>query len=156
LQVRRSFADVRCVTALVVDDDVRIRALVVRLIRSCGFDSTVEASDGREALAYLEKHDPDLILTDMDMPRMGGIEMVRRLRADGIRTPVIMLSARDEETIIAQAHKAGISAYLCKPVNATTLSRTIHRTLAIAARMNRRPGGKTRNQRDPRGRRGVA
>ena len=156
MQVRRSFADVRNVTALVVDDDTRIRALVVRLIRSCGFDATIEAAVGREALAYLEKHDPDLILTDMDMPGMGGIEMVRRLRADGIRTPVIMMSAQDDEAVIAQAHKCGISAYLRKPVNGVMLARMIHRTLAVAERMSKRPGGKARDHRDHRGRRGVA
>jgi two-component system chemotaxis response regulator CheY len=143
------------VTALVVENDARIRLLVVRLIQSCGFDSIAEAADGREALAYLASHDPELILTDLDMPRMGGIEMVRRLRANGIRTPVIMLSAQDDHVVIEQARRTGISAYLAKPVDARALTRTIHRTLAVAARTNKRPGGGVKS-RDHRDRRGVA
>ena len=65
----------------------------------------------------------------------------RRLRADGIRTPVIMLSAQDDETVIEQARQAGISAYLSKPVDARKLSQTIHRTLALAARTSKRSLG---------------
>jgi CheY-like chemotaxis protein len=147
------------VTALVVENDPRIRPLVVRLIRSCGFQSVAEAGDGKEALDYLAAHDDiDLILTDMDMPRMGGTELVRRLRAEGVRTPVIMLSAQDDEAVIEQARKAGISAYLSKPVDARKLSQTIHRTLALAARTNKGParGGKMRDHREHGHRRGVA
>jgi CheY-like chemotaxis protein len=153
LQHRRPIADVKEVTALVVENDLRIRPLIVRLIRTCGFETVAEAGDGKEALAYLASHDPDLILTDMDMPRMNGIEFVRKLRAADVRTPVIMMSAQDDETLIAQARQAGISAYLSKPMNAQSLSRTIHRTLALAARMTKRqgPGAKPREPR-----RGVA
>jgi two-component system chemotaxis response regulator CheY len=154
LQDGRPIADVGDVTALVVENDAGIRPLIVRLIRTCGFSSVAEAGDGKEALAYLALHDPDLILTDMDMPRMNGIEFVRKLRAEGVKTPVIMMSAQDDETIIAQARQAGISAYVSKPMNAQTLSRTIHRTLALAARLSKRPtagGAKARERR-----RGVA
>ena len=141
-------------TALVVENDVRIRPLIVRLIRTCGISSVAEAGDGKEALAYLASNDPDLILTDLDMPRMNGIEFVRRLRASGVKTPVIMMSAQDDETLIAQARQAGISAYVSKPMNAQTLSRTIHRTLALAARMTKRQGSSIAKAREHR--RGVA
>ncbi len=139
--------------ALVVENDERTRPLVVRLMHCFGFDAVAEAADGRQALTLLSKrHDVDLILTDLDMPRMSGLDLVRRLRQAGNQTPIIMLSARDDRDLIQEARRAGITAYLPKPVNPDALATLIRRTLAAADRITHRSAAK----RQPRSRKGAA
>ena len=82
-------------TVLVVDDDPHIRDLLTFALRKAGL-ATREAGDGEAALADLEAHPSDLVVLDINMPRMDGIETCRRLRAKG-DTPVLFLSSRDDE-----------------------------------------------------------
>lgn len=117
---------------LVVDDDGRLRQVLARLLRASGFDAVDEAADGEEALLALGKGQPDLIITDFQMPRMDGIAFVRRIRAEGNLTPVIMLSGHEDPHSIVVAIKAGVSNYLLKPINPEVLFEKIGQTLGIS------------------------
>jgi two-component system chemotaxis response regulator CheY len=114
---------------LVIDDDARLRQVLGRLLRSSGFDRVEEAADGLEALEMLAHSHPDLILTDNQMPRMDGIAMTRRLRADGNMTPIIMLSGHGDSHQVVMAVKAGVNNYLPKPISADVLFEKIAQTL---------------------------
>lgn len=99
---------------LVVDDDPDIRAALDRGLRLSGFDVRT-ACDGRDALRQIAEAEPDVIVLDVTMPEVDGVEVCERLRAGGFNTPVCMLSARDETDDRKAGLRAGADDYLIKP-----------------------------------------
>jgi two-component system response regulator MprA len=101
---------------LVVDDDAAVRESLGRALRLEGYDVEL-ASDGSEALERLEANgdDPDLIVLDVLMPNVDGLEVCRTLRRTGSRLPVLMLTARDEVTDRVAGLDAGADDYVVKP-----------------------------------------
>ncbi len=99
---------------LVVDDDAPIRRMLDRTLAVEGY--VVEsAADGGEALAAVERSVPDLIVLDVTMPGLDGLAVCRRLRAKGLATPVLLLTARDEVPDRVAGLDAGADDYLVKP-----------------------------------------
>jgi len=103
--------------ALTVDDSMVVRRVVGQCLRSIGFEVD-EAGNGEEALlSLLQKGAPDLVVLDWNMPLMGGLEFLVRMRKldrfQGVK--VIMLTARNELEAVEQAMKAGANEYLMKP-----------------------------------------
>jgi len=101
---------------LVVDDDAAVRESLRRALRLEGFDVEL-AGDGAEALERLEENgdDPDLVVLDVLMPNVDGLEVCRRLRRTGSRVPVLMLTARDEVRDRVAGLDAGADDYVVKP-----------------------------------------
>ncbi|EKD58469.1 MAG: two-component hybrid sensor and regulator [uncultured bacterium] len=101
---------------LVVEDEIAIANMIKRVIEmeSSSYDVDL-ASDGREGLLMAEKGNYDLILLDMMLPRLNGLELCRSLRYKGITTPVIMLTAKDTIEDRMAATEAGANDYLSKP-----------------------------------------
>ena len=99
---------------LVVDDEATVRQALERALRLEGF-AVVTAADGLEALSAVAQRPPSVIVLDVTMPRLDGVSVVRRLRSDGIDTPVCMLSARDEVEDRVAGLQAGADDYLVKP-----------------------------------------
>ena len=120
-------------TIVIVEDHAQTRSALGVLLRGLGADVLAEAPDGQAALELLATQHPDLILTDCQMPRLDGIGLVRRLRARGDHTPVIMISGQHEPQIKAMAMAAGVSHYLFKPLSTASLQRAIGQTLGGAA-----------------------
>ena len=100
---------------LLVDDDARIRRTVGAGLRLEGFD-VVPASGGRAALAAVEQIEPAVMLLDMAMPDLDGLEVLRRLRAGGHDLPVCVLSARDEIGDPVAGLEAGADDYVVMPL----------------------------------------
>lgn len=98
---------------LVVDDSPVVRSLLVEALRRNGFD-TDAAEDGQAALDAIGGRPPDLLLTDLEMPRMGGLELVRTVRAGFPDLPIVMLSARGGPDDVSRGRQAGADAYLVK------------------------------------------
>ena len=98
---------------LVVDDEPQIARVLRRSLTSHGYEVQV-ASEGEEALATYELWKPDVVLTDISMPNMGGLELCRRLRRLSA-VPIIVLSAKGEERIKVEALDAGADDYVTKP-----------------------------------------
>lgn len=98
---------------LVVDDEPAIRDVLAQYLRSEGFDVT-EAADGLAALERAQADRPDLIILDLTLPRLSGLEVFRRLRATG-ETPVIMLTARVNEVDRVVGLELGADDYVGKP-----------------------------------------
>jgi two-component system, OmpR family, response regulator MprA len=99
---------------LVVDDEPAVRAALERALRLEHYEVDL-ASDGREALDRLAAAPPDAIVLDVAMPGVDGLEVCRRLRAAGDRTPVLMLTARDAVDDRVAGLDAGADDYLVKP-----------------------------------------
>ena len=99
---------------LVVDDDPPLQRMLARTLTAEGFAVAV-AADGGAALAEAERSAPDVIVLDVAMPGMDGLAVCRRLRAKGVRTPVLMLTARDAVPDRVAGLQAGADDYLVKP-----------------------------------------
>jgi two-component system response regulator MprA len=114
VNVRRGF-DAGRVRVLVVDDEPAVRTSLTSALRFEGYDA-VAVSDGAQALdAILDDEPPDLVILDMLMPRLDGLQTVRRLRARGLMLPVLMLTARDALGDRVLGLDAGADDYLVKP-----------------------------------------
>jgi two-component system OmpR family response regulator len=98
---------------LLVDDDPHIRQLLAFAFCKAGM-ATIEAGDGEEALAMAAIEAPDLVVLDINMPRMDGLEVCRRLRANG-EVPILFLSARDDEIDRVLGIELGADDYVVKP-----------------------------------------
>lgn len=98
---------------LVVDDEPMVREVLARYLEQEGFDVST-AEDGEEALSAFESNRPDLVLLDLMLPRIDGLEVFRRMRA-GSTTPVIMLTARGDETDRVVGLELGADDYVTKP-----------------------------------------
>jgi two-component system chemotaxis response regulator CheY len=107
------------IRALIVDDSGVMRKIVERSLRQAGLDlaEVWEAGNGLEALALLQEKTPDLILSDINMPSMDGLEFVRQLRgvesAKGI--PVVMITTEGSESRVVEALSCGARGYIRKP-----------------------------------------
>jgi two-component system response regulator MprA len=99
---------------LVVDDDAAVRDSLARTLRFEGHDVQT-AADGREGLDAVRAGEPDAMILDVSMPNLDGLETCRRLRADGIVLPVLMLTARDSVGDRVAGLDAGADDYLIKP-----------------------------------------
>jgi two-component system response regulator MprA len=117
---------------LVVDDEPALRSALERALRLNGFDVAL-AEDGEDGLAALRAEAPDIVVLDVLMPRLDGIAACRRLRADGDRTPVLMLTARDAVADRVAGLDAGADDYLVKPF---ALEELLARVRALVRRSN--------------------
>ena len=108
--------------ALIVDDSTVMRKIVERALRQAGLDPLVvlEAGSGTEGLELLKAKSVDLILSDINMPSMDGLEFLRQLRAQNLApgVPVVMITTESSEEHVKQAILAGAQGYIRKPFTA--------------------------------------
>jgi two-component system KDP operon response regulator KdpE len=104
---------------LVVDDEPQIARVLKTTLSSHGY-STRTASDGDEAIQMMREWSPDLLITDLRMPNMDGLELCRHVRATS-QMPIIVLSVRGEERIKVEALDAGADDYVTKPFSTNEL-----------------------------------
>jgi len=107
------------ICALIVDDSSVMRKIVERSLRQAGLDigEVMEAGNGMEALAALQKKKPDLILSDINMPSMNGLEFVKQLQnVAGMKdVPVVMITTEASESHVVEALSYGAKGYIRKP-----------------------------------------
>lgn len=117
-------------TILVVDDDLGTRLSVSDYLELSGY-SVITANDGQEALVMVDDHHPDLIVTDIVMPRMNGYELVRRVRKKSVfrLLPVILLTARTKTQERILGYQSGCDLYLPKPFELQELAAAIRNLL---------------------------
>lgn len=122
--------DITKIRVLVVDDNDFMRDLVASMLREIGFREITHAGDGEAALAKVQEVEPGLILCDVDMEPMNGLDFVEHLRKRALPpptppTPVILLTSHSEAEIVQRAIKLGVSAYVVKPVKRNQLEARI-------------------------------
>jgi two-component system, OmpR family, KDP operon response regulator KdpE len=115
---------------LVVDDEPQIARVLRRSLSARGYEVQV-ASDGEEALATFDSWKPDIVITDLSMPNMGGLELCRRLRAV-TSVPIIVLSVKGEERAKVEALDLGADDYVTKPFGIDELLARVRATLRRA------------------------
>jgi two-component system KDP operon response regulator KdpE len=115
---------------LVVDDEPQITRVLKTTLSSQGY-GVRSAADGQQALDEMKDWPPDLIITDLRMPLMDGLELCRRVRKDS-RVPIIVLSVKGEETIKVEALDAGADDYITKPFSVNELMARVRAALRRA------------------------
>jgi two-component system response regulator AtoC len=125
---------------LVVDDERNIRESIQRLLELEGIGAA-SASDGKEALELLRSETFDAVVTDLKMPVMGGQELLERVREEGFRSPVIMISALGEINDAVKALKTGAVDYLIKPFDPDELIYKIRAAVSNRRRENQLEAG---------------
>jgi two-component system chemotaxis response regulator CheY len=114
---------------LAVDDSPSMRLLVKLSLEESGHQVLV-ANDGLEGLEVLGREKVDLIVTDINMPKMNGIEFIQKLRAQGVRfTPVLVLTTEAGQALKDQARKAGAAGWLVKPFDAPQFIAAVRKVL---------------------------
>jgi two-component system nitrate/nitrite response regulator NarL len=110
-----SNADTGLIRVLVADDHPLYREAVVRAVRARPeFELIGQAEDGRAALGVIRESAPDVAVLDVEMPSLGGVDVVRAVNRDALGTRVVLLSAHLESDTVYAAVQAGVSAYLSK------------------------------------------
>lgn len=116
---------------LLVDDAAMMRLLARRTLERVGYVVT-EAADGAEALSQLSQlPEPGLIVCDIHMPKMSGIELLANLKERGIATPVILLTGDVEPDLIERARELGAKAWLVKPLKLDLFLNTVRKALPL-------------------------
>jgi two-component system chemotaxis response regulator CheY len=117
-------------TILTVDDSASMRQMVVFTLKGAGYN-VVEAADGVQALAIAKKQSFDLVITDVNMPNMDGISLIRELRAlPAFKfTPLLMLTTESSPEKKQQGKAAGATGWIVKPFNPDQLVKTVQKVL---------------------------
>ena len=119
--------------ALVVDDSMTIRRIVIKALGMVGINDATEAGDGLEAVKAVQSGQFDLILLDWNMPKLSGIEALRAIRQAGNKTPVIMVTTEAEKSRVIEAIKTGANDYLIKPFSPDQLAAKVKNVVGTAA-----------------------
>jgi two-component system chemotaxis response regulator CheY len=124
------------IRTLIVDDSSVMRKIVERSLRQAGLDPLLvfEAASGTEGLALLTTMEVDLIVSDINMPSMDGLEFVRQLRAQNLApgVPVVMITTESSEEHVRQAILAGAQGYIRKPFTAEQVKERVLPLLTAA------------------------
>jgi two-component system chemotaxis response regulator CheY len=116
---------------LVVDDSATTRMLISLTLKKGDDLRIIEASDGKEALAQLDSQHVDLVLTDINMPNMDGLELITRIRSNRRepKIPIIVITTKGEETSRDEGLALGADAYVLKPISGAKLQSLVKELL---------------------------
>ncbi len=108
------------IKVLVVDDFATMRRILKNILKQLGFTNIVEADDGTTAWEVLEEQSIDLIISDWNMPKMTGLDLLKKVRAssDYSKIPFLMVTAEAQKQNVIEAVQAGVSNYVVKPFTA--------------------------------------
>jgi two-component system, chemotaxis family, chemotaxis protein CheY len=114
---------------LVVDDFQTMRRIIRNYLRQLGFNNVEEAEDGDVALEKLKESEFDFVITDWNMPKMTGIDLLKKIRAANNfkNIPVLIITAEAEKENVVQAAQAGVNDYIVKPFTPEVLQTKIEK-----------------------------
>lgn len=124
---------------LIVEDEPDLAATCARLFRQMGHIPLV-ALNGHEALTLIDAEHPDLVLTDLRLPGVDGLGVLRHARRTATGIPVILVTAYVSEETRREAMRAGATAYLAKPFTLADLRTTVEGALAVGTKTDAAPG----------------
>ncbi len=126
--------------ALIVDDDVYVRLCMLRMIewQSLGFSQVLEADNGATALEIALREKPDLIISDVKMPILGGLELSKQLHKEMVDTCVIILSEYNDFEFVQKAMGCGVQDYFLKPITRERLAEISERIRQAAVDLKKR------------------
>ena len=114
---------------LIVDDSSSMRAIIAKIIKASGFNAgeLLEAADGKEAMKVLASEWVDIVMTDINMPHMSGMEFIREMKKDELlrSIPVLVVTTEGSDTRVQEAFKLGAMGYIKKPFLPEDIKKTL-------------------------------
>ncbi|MBF0210867.1 MAG: response regulator [Desulfamplus sp.] len=119
------------IRVLIVDDFATMRRILKNILKQIGFKNLLEADDGTTAMEVLEKNDIELVISDWNMPKMTGLELLKWVRGNKkyAKTPFLMVTAEAQKQNVIEAVQAGVSNYVVKPFTAEAISEKLKKIL---------------------------
>lgn len=115
---------------LIVDDQFGIRILLTEVLQTEGYN-TFQAANGVQALSFIEQKHPDLVLLDMKIPGMNGLEVLKGIKNKSLHTKVIMMTAYGEMDMIEEAKRNGAIAHFTKPFDINDVLKSVKTELPL-------------------------
>lgn len=120
---------------LIVDDEPEILKILINIF-SKYFSTVHTATNGRVAQEIVRDSKPDIVLTDIKMPEVSGLDLVIQMRAEGINTPVVLISSSEDRNDLLKAIKLGVQDFVTKPFKRADVEQAVHRVLEMSVRNN--------------------
>jgi two-component system, chemotaxis family, chemotaxis protein CheY len=119
---------IKATRILTVDDSASMRALLLHSLSECGFD-VAQAVDGEDALEWLTANEVDVVITDINMPRLDGFGLIERLRGGNLHRdkPILVLTTESSDEKKQRARDAGATGWIVKPFDAAKLASAVRR-----------------------------
>ena len=119
------------ISVLVFDDFATMRQIVKGVLKQIGFTNVIEAGDGNLALKELKKEDVGLIISDWNMPKMNGLDLLKAVRGDKKLKdiPFIMVTSEGQKENVVEAVKSGVNSYIIKPFTPETFGEKLEKVL---------------------------
>ncbi|MFA4827720.1 MAG: response regulator [Thermodesulfovibrionales bacterium] len=118
---------------LVVEDSATMRLFIRMFLRSISDVRITEATDGQDGLEKLGKESFDLVITDVNMPRLDGLQLIERIRGSlGLKMPIIILTTRGEKENVEKGISLGANNYVTKPIVGPTLTNLVMDYIQVA------------------------
>jgi len=114
---------------MLVDDAAFMRMMIKKALTDNGFSNFVEAQDGAEAVRKYEEEKPDLVIMDITMPNMDGLQALKKIREADASARVVMCTAMGQESMVVDAIKSGARDFIVKPFNAERIVQTVNSIL---------------------------
>lgn len=114
---------------LLVDDAAFMRTTIKNCLTKAGYENLLEAGDGKQAVEIFQKEKPDLIIMDITMPNMDGIEALQVIKQLDANAKVVMCSAMGQETMVVQAIQLGALDFIVKPFKPDRILKTVSKIL---------------------------
>ena len=112
-------------TVLICDDSMFARTVTRKMLEGAGYQVVAEAEDGEDAVTKYRESAPDLLLVDLVMPRVGGVEAIRRIRAEHPEARILVCSAMGQEKLVEAAMNEGAKGFLVKPATPGPLAAAV-------------------------------
>ena len=114
---------------VIIDDEPWTRGVIMKLVHwnRLDLEAIGEAADGEAGLELIRKVSPDIVITDVRMPRINGIELVKTLRTEGFRIPILIISGYDDFSYVRSALQLDVTDYLLKPIKGIELNQQLER-----------------------------
>lgn len=110
---------------MLVDDAAFMRMMVKKALTESGYSDFVEAQDGAEAVQKYESEKPDMVIMDITMPNMDGLQALKKIRENDPSAKVVMCTAMGQESMVVDAIKSGAKDFIVKPFNAERVVSTV-------------------------------
>ena len=116
------------ISILIVEDEIELKDQLVEYFEIY-FNKVYEATDGLEAYNIYNKYKPNIIFTDINMPKLNGLEFIKRVRVVDTKTPIVILTAHTDTSYLLNAIELNLVSYLLKPIEASKLKETVEKIM---------------------------
>lgn len=116
-------------SVIVVDDTYFYRESLKDILKKAGYDVIAEGVDGAEGVELVRTHEPDLVVLDVVMPKLSGLEAAKKIKALGLKTKIVICSSLSHEPMVDEAISAGASAYLTKPLEEEIIIKELEKVM---------------------------